>query len=194
MNATGPCEAFFLSGDSFPKDDRIEAALAARLAPSFRAWINTHEMLRRLGTQDFNGTMEYRVPSVVGLIQSREEMEPPVLIGRSSGARVATLSAAHCRLKGIVCLGYPFRTPGGPIEPARTAHLADLRTPTLILQGLRDPYGALRIFDDYALSPSIEVHFVDCDHEFRIRPAQWYGLAQRIRTFLACLAASQRAA
>ncbi len=55
MNATGRCAAFFLSGDSFPQDDHIEAALATRLARSFGAWVNTHEILRMIGVQEFNG-------------------------------------------------------------------------------------------------------------------------------------------
>lgn len=191
MNATGRCAAFFLSGDSFPQDDHIEAALATRLAPSFGAWVNTHDILRRIGARAFNGTMDFRVPSLVNLIESRAG-EPPVLFGRSSGARVATLSAAHCAVRGIVCLGYPFKPPWGEPEPARTAHLAHLRTPTLILQGDRDPYGGRQISDDYVLSTAIDVHFVDCDHEFRVTPAQWDELAQRVRAFLSSLEAPRR--
>ena len=43
--------------------------------------------------------------------------------------------------------------------------LASLRTPTLILQGTRDPFGAEAEVQGYVLSPNIRVHWLaDGDH------------------------------
>ena len=48
--------------------------------------------------------------------------------------------ADEAGVAGLLCLGYPFHPPGKP-ERLRTAHLETLETPTLILQGTRDPFG-----------------------------------------------------
>src|ERR1700712_983937 len=58
--------------------------------------------------------------------------------GKSMGGRVASLVADELldagAISGLVCLGYPFHPPEKPGQ-LRTAHLVDLRTPTLICQG-----------------------------------------------------------
>lgn len=65
--------------------------------------------------------------------------------GKSMGGRVASLVADELHAAGyaagLVCLGYPFHPPGKPDAP-RTAHLASLRCPALIVQGERDPFGS----------------------------------------------------
>src|SRR5262249_44884061 len=48
--------------------------------------------------------------------------------GKSMGGRIASMVADEARVRGLVCLGYPFHPPGQPGK-LRTAHLADLRTP-----------------------------------------------------------------
>jgi predicted alpha/beta-hydrolase family hydrolase len=63
-----------------------------------------------------------------------------VIGGKSMGGRMASLVADEAGVRGLVCLGYPFHPPGQP-EKLRTAHLRDLRTTTLIVQGTRDPLG-----------------------------------------------------
>ena len=73
-----------------------------------------------------------------------------VLAGKSMGGRIASLVADEVGARGLVCLGYPFHPVGKPTQ-LRTAHLAALRTPTLILQGTRDPFGT------QAKSPAILV-------------------------------------
>jgi predicted alpha/beta-hydrolase family hydrolase len=68
-----------------------------------------------------------------------------------------------------VCLGYPFHAPGKPEKP-RTEHLADLKTPTLILQGTRDPFGKPEEVKGYALSKAIRVQWLeDGDHNLEPR-------------------------
>jgi len=92
-----------------------------------------------------------------------------VLAGKSLGGRVASMLADEVGALGLVCLGYPFHPPGKPAQ-LRTAHLTTLRTPTLIVQGSRDPFGTREELAGYALSPAIGVHFVeDGDHSFAPR-------------------------
>src|SRR5262249_20310081 len=58
--------------------------------------------------------------------------------GKSMGGRIASMVADESHVTGLVCLGYPFHPPGKP-QQLRTRHLQELKTPTLILQGERDP-------------------------------------------------------
>lgn len=94
-----------------------------------------------------------------------------VIGGKSLGGRVASLVADELGVRGLVCLGYPFHPPGRP-ERLRTAHLAALRTPALIVQGTRDPFGTREEVAGYALSPAIRVAWIeDGDHGFAPRRA-----------------------
>jgi predicted alpha/beta-hydrolase family hydrolase len=92
-----------------------------------------------------------------------------VIGGKSMGGRMASLVADELGVGGLVCLGYPFHPPGKP-DRLRTEHLAALRTPTLICQGERDPFGTRVEVDGYGLSSSIRLHWlVDGEHSFKPR-------------------------
>ena len=96
-----------------------------------------------------------------------------VIGGKSMGGRVASLVADRLhdagRIAGLLCLGYPFHPVGKPEQP-RTAHLATLQTPTLIVQGTRDPFGTREEVALYRLSPSIRLLWLeDGDHDLRPR-------------------------
>jgi predicted alpha/beta-hydrolase family hydrolase len=92
-----------------------------------------------------------------------------VIGGKSLGGRMASLVADEAGAGGLVCLGYPFHPPGRP-EKLRTAHLGDLRTPTLIVQGTRDPLGTREEVAGYDLSPAIRLVWLeDGDHSFKPR-------------------------
>jgi predicted alpha/beta-hydrolase family hydrolase len=92
-----------------------------------------------------------------------------VIGGKSMGGRIASLVAEDAGLAGLVCLGYPFHPTGKP-DRLRVQHLESLKTPTLILQGERDPFGSLKEVPGYKLSPSVRVAWVkDGDHSFKPR-------------------------
>ena len=92
-----------------------------------------------------------------------------VIGGKSLGGRIASLVADETNVAGLICLGYPFHPPGRP-ERIRTQHLMDLATPTLIVQGERDPFGNLGEVDGYDLSNSIRIVWLsDGDHSFKPR-------------------------
>jgi predicted alpha/beta-hydrolase family hydrolase len=92
-----------------------------------------------------------------------------VIGGKSLGGRMASMVADEVGAAGLLCLGYPFHPPGHP-EKARIAHLLQLATPALILQGTRDPLGAQSEVAGYPLSPAIRLHWLaDGDHSFKPR-------------------------
>lgn len=89
--------------------------------------------------------------------------------GKSMGGRIASTIADEAGVRGLICLGYPFHPPGRP-ERLRVAHLAGLRTPTLVLQGTRDALGRPEEIETYRLSPAIRLHYLeDGDHSFKPR-------------------------
>jgi predicted alpha/beta-hydrolase family hydrolase len=89
-----------------------------------------------------------------------------IIGGRSMGGRIASMIADDAGVRGLVCLGYPFHPLGKPGR-TRTAHLATLRTPALIVQGERDAMGDRVEVAGYALSPTIEIVWLpDGDHSF----------------------------
>jgi len=77
--------------------------------------------------------------------------------------------ADEAGVRGLVCLGYPFHPPGRP-EKLRTEHLATLKTPTLICQGERDPFGTRDEVPGFGLSNAITLHWApDGDHGLKPR-------------------------
>jgi predicted alpha/beta-hydrolase family hydrolase len=92
-----------------------------------------------------------------------------VIGGKSLGGRIASMVADETGARGLVCLGYPFHAPGQP-DRARTKHLEGLRTPALILQGTRDPFGSPDDVKGYRLSKAIRIEWIeDGDHSFKPR-------------------------
>jgi predicted alpha/beta-hydrolase family hydrolase len=89
--------------------------------------------------------------------------------GKSMGGRMASMVADELGVRGLVCFGYPFHPPGRP-QQLRTEHLEHLRTPALIIQGTRDPFGTEADVATYRLSPTIRVEWLaDGDHSFKPR-------------------------
>lgn len=88
--------------------------------------------------------------------------------------------ADELQIKQLICLGYPFKHPEKKEEPGRYQHLKDLKTPFLIIQGTKDEYGGLGVTEKYELSPTIELFFVDTNHEFNISPEEWEKVQKKI--------------
>ncbi len=94
-----------------------------------------------------------------------------VIGGKSMGGRIASMVADRAGVRGLICLGYPFHPTGAP-KVLRVAHLRDLRTPTLILQGERDSLGSREEISGYELSAAIRIVYMkDGDHSFKPRKA-----------------------
>ena len=102
---------------------------------------------------------------VVGLLGASDL----VVGGKSMGGRMASLIADACRVRGLVCLGYPFHPPGRP-DRLRTEHLIDLKTPALIVQGTRDSFGTAEEVPGYGLAKTIALHWApDGNHDLAPR-------------------------
>ncbi|WP_447748601.1 alpha/beta fold hydrolase [Pseudomonas nicosulfuronedens] len=114
--------------------------------------------------------------------------------GKSMGGRMASLLADELGADALVCLGYPFYAAGKPEKP-RVAHLAELKTPTLIVQGERDALGDRSTVEDYLLSPAIHLRWLAAaDHDLKPLKASGYthvdhlaSAAKEISNFLDCL-------
>lgn len=92
-----------------------------------------------------------------------------IIGGKSLGARTASLVADEIGAAGLLCLGFPFHAPGRP-EKSKVHQLTDIRTPTLIVQGERDPFGRKEEVEGYRLPPGIRLHFLpDGEHGFKPR-------------------------
>jgi predicted alpha/beta-hydrolase family hydrolase len=110
-----------------------------------------------------------------------------VIGGKSMGGRMASLVADEAGVRGLVCLGYPFHPPGQP-DRLRTAHLCDLRTPTLIVQGTRDALGSRAEVAGYDLSSAIRVVWLeDGDHSFKPRVASGHTEKEHLATAVAAV-------
>jgi predicted alpha/beta-hydrolase family hydrolase len=92
-----------------------------------------------------------------------------VIGGKSMGGRIASLIADDVDVPGFVCLGYPFHPTSKP-DRLRVEHLRTIKTPTLIVQGERDPFGSRDEVASYRLSSSVRVAWLqDGDHSFKPR-------------------------
>lgn len=111
------------------------------------------------------------------VIQDFNNIPNVVIGGKSMGGRMASMIAANSsstednetKIKGVICLGYPFHPPKKP-EKTRVEHLKEIQIPTLILQGERDSLGNKTDVQNYILSKAITIHWLqDGDHSFKPR-------------------------
>ncbi|NNB44833.1 alpha/beta hydrolase [Pseudomonas chlororaphis] len=100
--------------------------------------------------------------------------------GKSMGGRMASLLADELGADTLVCLGYPFYAAGKPEKP-RVAHLAELHTTTLIVQGERDALGNREAVEAYALAPAIELFWLAAaDHDLKPLKASGFSHEQHL--------------
>jgi uncharacterized protein len=149
------------------------AAIAAAMAAAGLRVARWDFAFRRGGGRRPPPRAETLAPEVEAALDALAAPGPVVIGGKSMGGRVSSLAAdrlhAEGRARGLLCLGYPFHPPGRPERP-RIAHLRDLKAPTLIVQGDRDPFGTPAEVAGYDLSPAIEILWLeDGDHDLRPR-------------------------
>ena len=174
-------------GAGAPMDSPFMAAIASGLAE--RDWRVVRFEFPYMARQRSSGRRQApdRLPVLQEALreQVRQELTAhpsrPLLVGgKSMGGRIASLLvdelAAMGPVRGCLCLGYPFHPPGRP-ETLRTEHLAALRSPTLILQGERDPFGRREEVETYRLSPAITLQWIPAgEHSFK--PTRSSGLSE----------------
>ena len=118
-----------------------------------------------------------RAPKLVTFFSDlvRNSEQPVFIGGKSMGGRIASMVAAlndaelDNKIKGVICLGYPFHPQGKP-EKLRIEHLKDIKAPLLIAQGSRDKLGSKEDVASYELYKAINwLWLEDGDHDFKPR-------------------------
>lgn len=175
---TAPCTLLLAHGAGAAMDspgmNRMTDSLAAAGLRVVRFEF-AYMAARRSGARRPPPRADTLCPEYEAAVTALEASGPLVIGGKSMGGRVASLVAdgLHARgaIAGLLCLGYPFHPMAKP-QQVRTAHLAGLKTPTLIVQGTRDAFGTRAEVETYALSPAIRMLWLeDGDHDLRPRKA-----------------------
>jgi hypothetical protein len=131
-------------------------------------------------------SIEHRCKKLKRFIKELGEGKNIIILSRSAGGRISSLVADELGIKKLICLGYPFKHPQKPPEEERFKHLANLKTPFLILQGERDEYGGIKeIPGTYPLAPNTSIAFFNTDHEFALTKSQYESVSDRIKEFIA---------
>lgn len=123
----------------------------------------------------------------IAAVDALDRKGPLIIGGKSMGGRVASMVGdelyASRKIAGLLCLGYPFHPPGKP-DQLRTEHLAELKVPTLIVQGTRDLFGTREEVSAYSLSKKIEILWLeDGDHDLKPRKSvSGYSAADHLKT------------
>jgi hypothetical protein len=149
---------------------------------------------RRLASRKPPPRAETLCPEYLAAIDALKAKGPLIIGGKSMGGRIASMIAddlhAAGRIAGLLCLGYPFHPTGKP-EQLRTAHLAKMKTPALIVQGTRDPFGSRAEVATYALSKAIKILWLeDGDHDLKPRKSiSGFSAADHLRSLGEAVAA-----
>lgn len=189
---TAPVRVVLAHGAGAPMDspfmDRFAAGLAERGLAVARFEFPYMRARRELGARrgpDRQPVLEQAWRAAIAALGGGAQL---VIGGKSLGGRIASYVADEVDVRGLLCLGYPFHPPGEPAR-LRTAHLRDLRTPTLVIQGTRDPFGGRDEVAGYDLSPAIRLLWLeDGDHSWKPRRASGHGEREHLETGIAAAA------
>jgi len=159
-------------GAGAPMDSRAMAAASGALAAAgLRVARFEFDYMagRRGGTRRPPPRAQALIPEFHAALDKLAPEGDLIIGGKSMGGRVASMIADDVfragRIRGLLCLGYPFHPPGKP-DQLRTQHLVALETPALIVQGTRDPFGVPDEVASYGLSPHIALLWLeDGDHD-----------------------------
>ncbi|MBZ8139434.1 hypothetical protein CLD22_05890 [Rubrivivax gelatinosus] len=175
-------------------EDRAEQVMAA-----LPAGLAAGRLLPRLVKAALLLSRPDRWDYVITRRQERHHTAAPALrrfIGGLAGRRVVLLTQSAGGIAGAlvesappvlchVCFGYPFQHPQRPPEAHRTAPLARIGKPFLIVQGDRDEYGTADEARRYRLSSAITVVSVADDHQYDgLGAAEQEDLLRTIRAFI----------
>jgi hypothetical protein len=173
--ATTPAARLILAhGAGAPMDsgfmNLMAELLAARAVATLRFEFAYMAARRTGGSKRPPPRAETLIESYRAAIDAAPREVPLYIGGKSLGGRVASMVAdaafAAGEIAGCVCLGYPLHPPNTPTT-LRTAHLIDLKCPTLIVQGERDPFGTRAEFEALSLAGAITFAWIgDGDHDF----------------------------
>ena len=172
-----PVTLLLAHGSGAPMDSAaMNAATAALAAEGLRVarFEFSYMAARRIdGSRKPPPKAETLNPEFQAAVKALGAKGPLVIGGKSMGGRVASMVADGLHTKGkvagLLCLGYPFHPPEKPAQ-LRTAHLMDMKVPTLICQGTRDPFGTKDEVPGYGLPERIRMLWLeDGDHDLKPR-------------------------
>ena len=162
----------YLAGDSYPASDKEEETVGRYLAAALGLrFISHNDLLSYIDSapESYRGGIQVD-KRVAGLKAAISSLSGPVLlVGRSSGARVASLCADERNVAAVVCFAYPFKHPQKAEEEIRYRHLESLFTPTLVIQGIRDEYGGLVQMKKYKFSQAVRFFYVKAGHGMNLK-------------------------
>jgi predicted alpha/beta-hydrolase family hydrolase len=115
--------------------------------------------------------LERAIAAVAAYARQKLGAERLVLGGKSMGGRIASQAVAKgVSAEALVFLGYPLHPPGKP-EKLRDAHLGDVASPMLFLQGTRDGFARWDLIEQVTgrLGKAATLHRIEAaDHSFRV--------------------------
>ena len=171
---------FYLGGDSYPTDAGVETLIADAFGSFFNLKVVRQSDLLIGCSDDWRA-----IPSRVAHLRDHLDglVGHALLIGRSSGARVVSMLANHPSVGAVICLAYPFQHPYEGVDVERYKHLPATVTPMMIIQGFNDPYGGEGLVSKYQLPDSIQVKYVDTNHEMMLAPEAWDEVVASMMAF-----------
>ncbi len=141
------------------------------------------ELVRLTGKRRPPNNMRQLLDRFIEVIEVEGGSEHLFIGGKSLGGRVATVLLTDAeaikklngrKIRGCICLGYPFHPPGKP-ERLRTEHLFKLAHPLHIVQGEKDLLGSLQDIQGYQLPKGISIDYVEGgNHD--LKSARKYGV------------------
>jgi uncharacterized protein len=194
--ARAPLTLVLAHGAGAPMDSPFLEAIAKGIASAdFRVarfefpYMRARREEGRKGPPDREPVLRESWHDAIRVLSEKNGPGSLVIGGKSMGGRIASMVADQAGVAGLVCLGYPFHPPGQP-NKLRVAHLAGLKTPGLVVQGTRDPFGGKDDVSRYSLSKTLRVAFLeDGDHSFRPRVSSGRTEAQNLTEAVALVAA-----
>ncbi len=159
------------AGMHHPFMESASARLAQRKIATFRYQFPYMEAGSR--RPDPPGVLTATVRAAFAVARTALAGLPLFAGGKSMGGRMTSLTAARGDLpgvEGLVFFGFPLHPAGRP-STDRAAHLAEVITSMLFLQGTRDSLASLELLSPICdrLGRRVELHIVDgADHSFHM--------------------------
>lgn len=136
--------------------------------------------------------LESTFAEVLDALVAKERPTSLFIGGKSMGGRIAShVAARRPEVRGLVFLGYPLHPPGRP-ERIRDAHLYELTTPMLFVEGTRDPFCPLDTLEQVRgrLTAPTEVAVIDGgDHSFKVRKSSGRSTPEALEEVIDAVAA-----
>ncbi len=130
--------------------------------------------------QNLNETKKLRE-----FVQFLGEDKKITILSHSAGGRISSSIESEKNIVKLICFGYPFKHPNEAEESTRVAHLENMKTPFLIIQGKEDEYGGIDAQNRYKFSSSVTLSYINTDHNFNdLTEEEWLQITAQINEFI----------